>query len=182
MAVIGLRTAYDGSFGTRPCFWFGPVMLTCGPIRPGSMLKLSIMTSFLLSVTLPLSPGTVDMMDEVSPTMGQDQNASGDSIRGRTIRWTWTEGPTAGVTHEHVFRSDGTVEWRVLSGPQKGHSAVEDEYEVFEISENVYALSYLASSGYTLTVLLNFESGEMFGFASGQGQWYPGRGTFEVVE
>lgn len=55
VAVIGLRTAYDGSFGTRPCFWFGPVMLTCGPIRTESILKLSIMTSFLLSVTLSLA-------------------------------------------------------------------------------------------------------------------------------
>ncbi len=25
---------------------------------------------------------------------------------------TWTEGPTQGATHEHVFHRDGTVEWR----------------------------------------------------------------------
>lgn len=104
-----------------------------------------------------------------------------DSIRGRTIRWTWTEGPTAGVTHEHEFRADGTVEWRVLTGPREGHSAVEDEYAVVRVSDEVYAVSYLAASGYTLTVVLDFATGRMYGFASGRGQWYPGRGTFEVV-
>lgn len=105
-----------------------------------------------------------------------------DSVRGRTIRWTWTEGPTAGVTHEHEFRRDGTLEWRVLTGPRKGHAAEEEEYAVFEISDEVYAVSYLADSGYTLTVVLDFQSGNMYGFASGRSQWYPGRGTFEVIE
>lgn len=107
--------------------------------------------------------------------------AARDSVRGRTIRWTWSEGPVAGVTHEHEFRRDGTVKWRVLSGPQKGHEAVEDEYEVFGVSETVAMVSYRAASGHTLTVTLNFETGEMFGFASGRGQWHPGRGIFEVV-
>lgn len=71
---------------------------------------------------------------------------------------------------------------RLHSPRSEGHSATEDEYRGFEVSENVHSLSYLASSGYTLTVVLNFETGEMFGSASGQGQWYSGRGTFEVVE
>lgn len=70
---------------------------------------------------------------------------------------------------------------RVLTGPQEGHTADEEEYAAFEVSESVYAVSYLAASGYTLTVVLNFETGEMFGFASGRDQWFPGRGTFEVV-
>ena len=30
-------------------------------------------------------------------------------IRGKTIRFAWTEGPTKGKTHEHVFHQDGTV-------------------------------------------------------------------------
>ena len=32
------------------------------------------------------------------------------AIRGKTIRLKWTEGPTKGATHEHVFHNDGTVE------------------------------------------------------------------------
>ena len=33
------------------------------------------------------------------------------AIRGKTIRFVWTEGPTKGKTHEHVFHQDGTVTW-----------------------------------------------------------------------
>lgn len=36
-------------------------------------------------------------------------------------------------------------------------------------------------SGFTLTVVLNFATHEMVGFASGQDQWHPVRGTFEVM-
>lgn len=140
---------------------------------------LPLILAMLLAVSPDPSPEIIQMS---SPNSSVNMRGSSpDSIRGRTIRWTWTEGPTAGVTHEHVFSKGGTVAWRVLSGPQEGHSAEEEEYELFEVSETVYAVSYLAASGYTLTVVLNFETGEMFGFASGRDQWFPGRGTFEVV-
>lgn len=141
------------------------------------------MLPLFLSILFAFSPDPSPEMIQVNSKNAsvEMRGTSPDSIRGRTIRWTWSEGPTAGVTHEHVFGNDGTLTWRVLSGPQEGHSADEKEYEVFEVSETVYAVSYLAASGYTLTVVLNFETGEMFGFASGQDQWFPGRGTFEVV-
>jgi len=105
-----------------------------------------------------------------------------DPIRGRTLRWTWTEGPTAGTTHEHVFGEDGSVVWRVIEGPQKGKSAQEKEYAVVRVADDVYAVSYLAASGYTLTVVLNFKDKRMVGFASGEKAWYPGKGTFEVLD
>jgi len=41
-------------------------------------------------------------------------------IRGKTIRLTWTEGPTKGATHEHVFHEDGTVEWHSMERSKKG--------------------------------------------------------------
>ena len=144
--------------------------------------SILVVSLILLALGSPRPARGIGLADDGLSRTEHPSDLAADSVRGRTIRWTWTEGPTAGVTHEHVFGEDGTVIWRVLSGPQEGHSAVEQDYEVFRVSENVYSVSYLASSGYTLTVVLNFESGEMFGFASGQGQWFPGRGTFEVVE
>ena len=33
------------------------------------------------------------------------------TIRGKTIQFRWTDGPTKGMTHEHIFHLDGTVEW-----------------------------------------------------------------------
>ena len=32
-----------------------------------------------------------------------------DPIRGKTHRWTFTDGPTAGKTYEHTFNKNGTV-------------------------------------------------------------------------
>jgi hypothetical protein len=111
------------------------------------------------------------------------------AIRGKTIRLTWTEGPTKGATHEHVFHNDGTVEWHDAS-PQKGGRAGQQksasptekpEYAAVRIADDIYAVSYLAQSGYTLTVVLNLRDHQMAGFASSSKEWYPVRGTFEVL-
>jgi hypothetical protein len=97
--------------------------------------------------------------------------AQADPIRGRTIRLTWTEGPTKGKTHEHVFHADGTVEW--------GKERV--RYSAMRAGGEVWAMSYLSLSGYTLTVALNFGDRTMVGFASNEKEWHPLRGTFEVA-
>ncbi|HET7010858.1 MAG TPA: hypothetical protein VFI11_08805 [Anaerolineales bacterium] len=109
-----------------------------------------------------------------------------DRIRGKTIRWTWTDGPTKGLTHEHVFHTDGTVEWREIDGrsPASGESApVRErvEYAAMETGREVCLVSYLAPAGYTLTVAMNLHNRTMVGIASGAREWYPVRGTFEVV-
>jgi len=105
-----------------------------------------------------------------------------DSIRGKTLRWTFTDGLMAGIPFEHTFHEDGTVLWRALGGSMKGSSAQEKEYAAVKIADNVYAVSYLAASGHTLTVVLNFKSKRMNGFASNDKQWYPMTGTFEVLK
>src|SRR3982750_1922877 len=106
------------------------------------------------------------------------QQTSG--IRGRTIRLIWTDGPTRGMTHEHVFHEDGTVEWRVPDAGQKSGPA-EDRPKDGEtrIADDIYVVSYLAASGYTLTVVLNFRDRRVVGFASSSTEWYPVEGTLE---
>lgn len=105
-----------------------------------------------------------------------------EGIRGKTVRLTWTEGPTQGATHEHVFHQDGTVEWYDANGAAKGGAAKErPAYAAVEVAEDVYVVSYLASSGYTLTVVLNFRDQKVVGFASSAKDWHPVRGKFEVV-
>ena len=105
------------------------------------------------------------------------------AIRGRTIRLTWTDGPTKGTTHEHVFHDDGTVEWRDAANPQKGAPPKErPEYAAMKVADDIYAVSYLAPSGYTLTVVLNLGDHSVVGFASSSKDWHPVQGTFEVVK
>jgi hypothetical protein len=110
------------------------------------------------------------------------------AIRGKTIRLTWTDGPTKGKTHEHVFHQDGTVEWRDAASPQppkgqpKSASTNEKpEYAAIRVADDIYAVSYLAESGYTLTVVLNFHEHQVVGFASSSKEWHPVQGTFELV-
>ena len=111
-------------------------------------------------------------------------------VRGKTMRWTWTEGPTKGTTHEHVFHENGKVEWRQMdaahpkraSAQEREPAAEQAEYGAFKVADGVYAVSYLAASGYTLTVVLNFDNHRMVGFASGAKDWHPIQGTFTVQE
>jgi molybdenum cofactor biosynthesis protein MoaF len=105
------------------------------------------------------------------------------AVRGKTIRLNWTEGPTKGTTYEHVFHPDGTVEWHDPKATQKARPATErPKYGATKVADDIYAVSYLAPSGYTLTVVLNFRDHRVVGFASGAKEWYPVQGTFEVVK
>ena len=105
------------------------------------------------------------------------------AVRGKTIRFTWLDGPTKGNVHEHVFHPDGTVEWHDAGGskPGSGGKAERPPYAAVEVADDVCAVSYLAPSGFTLTVVLNFKTGRLVGFASGAKEWYPIGGTFDVV-
>jgi len=51
-----------------------------------------------------------------------------------------------------------------------------------EVADEICAVSYLAGSGFTLTVVLNFRDHRMVGYASGAKEWFPVGGTFEVVK
>jgi hypothetical protein len=69
-----------------------------------------------------------------------------------------------------------------VAGSQKGSPAKEQpEYGAAKVANEIYAVSYLAGSGFTLTVVLNFRDRSMAGFASGAQDWFPVRGAFEVV-
>ena len=101
-----------------------------------------------------------------------------DAIRGNTITWTFTDGPTANKKFEHEFRPDGSVVYR-MEGSDK--STTEKKYESSQIAENVFVVSYLASSGWTLTTILDFGSGKAVAIASNEKQLVVQHGTFQVV-
>jgi hypothetical protein len=119
-----------------------------------------------------------------------------DQVRGKTIRWTYDDGPMAGKSFEHTFGDDGVVTWREagaadrgtkppVNGKQNsGRPATEAKanYEVAAINDNVCAVSYLSKSGFTLTSVLDFASGTVVSFASNEKELIPQRGMFEVAE
>ena len=115
-------------------------------------------------------------------------------LRGKTIRFTFSEGPTKGAAYDHTFHDDGSVTWRDSAAPKRDEPSEKApakngkadrespaEYGSFQVADDVYVVSYLSKSGYTLTVALNFETDELFGFASNDKNWYRVRGIFEVL-
>src|SRR4051794_6782774 len=116
-----------------------------------------------------------------------------DPPRGKTIQWTYDDGPMAGKSFEHTFGDDGTVTWRETGGeaaakkpPTNGTkkagkgTEAKAKYEVAPINEDVCAVSYLSESGFTLTSVLDFDSGTVVSFASNEKELIPQRGMFEV--
>ena len=110
---------------------------------------------------------------------------TGNPLSGETLRWTFEQGPVAGKTFEHHFYADGTVSYRTVDDskdkPSGGADRDRPKYKAFEIADGVVLVSYLAESGYTLTVALNFKDGRAAGFASNHENWLPCEGTFEEV-
>lgn len=107
-------------------------------------------------------------------------------LAGRTFRWTFNDGPTAGKTYEHVFSPDGTVEFTEVNGAPQGAVPGEKgpgiKYASFQIGPNTHLVSYLSNHGYTLTVAMNLDTNEVHGFASNDKEWHPLKGTVEAVK
>ncbi|HEY8825212.1 MAG TPA: MoaF N-terminal domain-containing protein [Candidatus Limnocylindria bacterium] len=119
-----------------------------------------------------------------------------DPLRGKKIQWTYDDGPMAGKTFEHTFGEDGTVTWQETGGENKSGkpptngtqktgkpgAEAKAKYEVAPINEDVCAVSYLSESGFTLTSVLDFDSGRVVSFASNEKELIRQRGMFEVAE
>ena len=103
-------------------------------------------------------------------------------LAGKRIRWSFVDGPIPDTTFEHSFNVDGSVTWTIVDGPHKGASVREKEYGAVKVSENTWALSYLAASGHTLTVVLNLENHRAFAFGSNEKSWEMVNGTFEILK
>ena len=120
------------------------------------------------------------------------------SLAGRTLRWSFSEGPTANKTYEHTFNPDGTVVYREIGGTTDGKADArgkdtaekkegatheprpKTQYASFEVAPGVHFVSYLAvASGYTLTVLADTNKGVVYAIASSAKEWYPLKGTLE---
>jgi len=63
-----------------------------------------------------------------------------------------------------------------------GDAKEKPQYAATRVADEIYAVSYLAASGYTLTVVLTFRDQQLVGFASSAKDWHPVRGTFQVVK
>jgi len=104
-----------------------------------------------------------------------------DPIRGKTIRWRYSDGPTVGMEFEHVFSPDGAVTFRRVDKDGASMPSEKTKYEVARVNDDVYAVTYLAPSGWTLTTALDMKAGTMVSIASNEKELFVQRGTFDRV-
>jgi hypothetical protein len=104
-----------------------------------------------------------------------------DPIRGKTIQWTFKDGPLAKQTFEHAFLKGGALKFRSVDRDGKGKPTRVKKYDVAKLNADVYAVSYLGPSGYTLTTVLDFRKRRLVAFASNEKSVFVQTGTFEVV-
>jgi hypothetical protein len=86
------------------------------------------------------------------------------------------------MAQEHIFHANGSLEWRVLDGPDEGRSAKVMGYAVLPVADDVYLVSYRTNSGASLTAALNFRTRSLVAVTTSQDSWYPAQGTFEVFD
>lgn len=107
------------------------------------------------------------------------------SLAGRTLRWTFNDGPTANKTYEHTFNEDGTVVYREVGAAEQKPDASSKpkapiRYASYEVAPGMHFVSYLSlDNGYTLTVLANTNKKLVYAIASGAKDWYPLEGKLE---
>ena len=98
-----------------------------------------------------------------------------DLIKGKTIRWTYDDGPMAGKEFEHTFDEDGHVSYHEVGKPGGKNKPT---YELERINDDVCVVSYLGEAGYTLTSVLDRKTGHVTSFASNDKQLVVQHGTF----
>ena len=103
-----------------------------------------------------------------------------NALTGKTIRWTFADGPVAGMTFEHDLHDDGSVTWRYVDGDHAGASAREKSCAAVKVNEQTWVLSYLSASGHTLTAVLDFNTSRVIAFGSNDKLWSVQHGTFEL--
>ena len=101
---------------------------------------------------------------------------SADPFSGRTVRWSYEDGPLKGQAFEHVFGADGMVVYRA-PGAQSTEKAI--HYEVAPVGAEAYAVSYLSTNGWTLTTVLDMRTRTIVSFASNEKQLVVQRGKLE---
>lgn len=105
-----------------------------------------------------------------------------DRVSGKTIRWKFSDGPMKNKTFEHTFERSGAVKYRGVDSENDGKMTREKKYEAGRVSADVDVVSYLSSSGYTLTVVLNYRTKKLVAFASNEKMLMLQHGTFDVVK
>jgi hypothetical protein len=103
---------------------------------------------------------------------------AGDPLKGKSLRWSYSDGPLKGKQFEHEFTHDGKVAWK-MAGDAKPSADSSASYHFERINDGVYSFSYLSAHGYTLTTVVDERSGSIVSFASNEKELVVQHGRIE---
>ncbi|MEO7108946.1 MAG: hypothetical protein ABI183_00795 [Polyangiaceae bacterium] len=105
-----------------------------------------------------------------------------DPIRGKTIRFTFDDGPMAKKSVDHTFNDDGSLDFAMSGDDKKQQKPTHvDKYEVATVGSDVTIISYLGSGGYTLTVALDMKAKKLVAFSSNEKSVSVQHGSFQEI-
>src|SRR5262245_8798262 len=82
---------------------------------------------------------------------GGCQAMASNPITGHSLRFKFADGPVAGKSFDHTFSRNGHVTFKEVGSDPEARPGVAQQYEVASVNSDVHTVSYLSSSGYTLT-------------------------------
>jgi hypothetical protein len=105
-----------------------------------------------------------------------------DPVAGKTLVWTFSDGPMAHRSFQHRFGVDGRLTWQALGAEATGSPSDELPYEVAPLGRNGCVVSYLGDNGQTSTIALDFETQLLVAFISTATSLTMQHGTFEIID
>ncbi|MFD1483664.1 MoaF C-terminal domain-containing protein [Lacticaseibacillus baoqingensis] len=107
-----------------------------------------------------------------------------NDLIGKTIRWTWLEGRFANSTYDNRVNADGSVWWKGLDGEEGGKELITPAAQstIRKVADDVFYFSWFEDNGSTVSVVVNFATGEMQGTVSKSTYWIPSRGRAELLD
>ena len=102
-------------------------------------------------------------------------------VTGHSLRFRFVDGPVAGKAFDHTFSRNGQVTFREVGSDPNAKPGSADQYQVASLGQDVHAVSYLSSNGYTLTVVLDYKTLKLVAFASNDKSVTLQQGSFELL-
>lgn len=103
----------------------------------------------------------------------------GADLKGKTIRWTYADGPMKGKHFEHQFTDDGTVTWKE-AGEEQPSADSRARYQFARVTDDVFVVSYLSGHGFTLTTVVDERAGTVVSFASNEKELVVQHGSLDA--
>lgn len=102
---------------------------------------------------------------------------------GKTIQHTWTEGAFAGGSFKNQYRNDNSASLECVAGGYKGTKAELKTYSARSLGKNLWLMSWLEESGYSVSIVFDFDNKKVTGTISKpNAEFYPVSGTIDSIE